>query len=352
MTDDEIFMSRCLELASNGLGNVAPNPMVGCVIIHDGKIIGEGFHRQYGKAHAEVNAINNAIEKHGEEILKHAHLYVSLEPCAHHGKTPPCTDLIVQKNIPQVTIGCSDTFSEVNGKGIQKLKAAGCKVQVGILEKECRELNRRFFIFHEKKRPFVILKWAQSMDGFIAPAILTNNNRRISNEHSHRLSHKWRSEEHAILVGANTVVTDNPQLTVREWSGRNPIRVVIDSSEKIPATSSVLDKSAPTIIFTKSKNIKTENTEWVGIDFSKNVLKSILNELHKRNIQSVIVEGGTITIQHFIEENLWDEARIFIADKFLNDGVIAPQINFIKKIKEEYSGNDKLYILRNPITEC
>ncbi len=348
MNPEEQYLSRCIELASNGLGYVAPNPMVGCVIVHDGLIIGEGFHQRFGEAHAEVNAINEVIQKHGVNILKQSHLYVSLEPCSHFGKTPPCADLLIQKNIPQVTIGCVDTFSEVSGQGIKKLKDAGIEVRIGILENECREINKRFFTFHEKKRPYIILKWAQSMDQFIAPANATIENRRISNDYSHKLSHKWRSEEQAILVGANTVKADNPRLTVRDLSGRNPIRIVIDSADMVDASSNVYDDDAPTIIFSGTKNLKKNDTEWIAIDFSKNTLHSILDVLHKRNIQSVIVEGGRITHQHFIEQNLWDEARIFIANKFINEGVKAPQIDFSKKVKEETVFDDRLFILRNP----
>lgn len=347
MTTDELYMSRCLELALNGLGNVAPNPLVGCVIVHDGKIIGEGFHRQFGQAHAEVNAISEVIQKHGDAILKQSHLYVSLEPCSHFGKTPPCADLIIEKNIPQVTIGCTDTYSEVNGQGINKLKAAGITVNTGILENECRQTNKRFFTFHEKKRPYIILKWAQSIDQFIAPANATEENRKISNEYSHKYSHKWRSEEQAILIGANTVKADNPLLTVRHWTGKNPVRIVIDPDNTVEANANVLNTDAPAIVFSGTKNLKQESIEWIAIDAMRNTLESILNELYKRNIQSVIVEGGRITLQHFIDQNLWDEARIFIADKFLHEGIKAPQINFSKKIHEEKIIDDRLYFLRN-----
>lgn len=347
MTPGELYMSRCLELASNGLGNVAPNPMVGCVLVHEGKIIGEGFHMKFGDAHAEVNAITEVVQKHGTDVLKHSHLYVSLEPCSHFGKTPPCTDLIIKNKIPRVTIGCLDTFSEVNGLGIEKLKAAGVEVSTGILENECREINKRFFTFHEKKRPYIILKWAQSIDRFIAPADATEENRRISNIYSHKHSHKWRTEEQAILVGANTVNIDNPRLTSREWAGKNPIRIVIDPEDTIDANANILNDDAPTIIFSGAKNLKQQTNEWLAIDFSQNALNTILGELFKRNIQSVIVEGGRITLQHIIDHDLWDEARVFISDKFLHKGVKAPLINFSKKTREENILDDKLYFLRN-----
>ncbi len=347
MTSEEQYMIRCLELASNGLGNVAPNPMVGCVIVYDGKIIGEGFHRKFGEAHAEVNAIHHVIEKRGEKILRSSELYVSLEPCSHFGKTPPCVDLILEKKIPKVFIGCTDTSSNVNGEGIKKLEAAGTEVQSGIFESHCREINKRFFIFNEKKRPFIILKWAQSMDKFLAPKKQTEENRWISNEYSRKLSHKWRSEQRGILVGTNTVIMDNPQLNVRDWAGKNPTRILIDRSLYLSETSHVLDNSAPTLIFNETKNHKEKNTEWVATDFSKNQLMPMINELYNRNVQSVMVEGGAFTLQNFIEQNLWDEARIFISNKFLNDGVKAPQIDFRKMILEEKILDDKLFILRN-----
>ncbi|MEO8087005.1 MAG: bifunctional diaminohydroxyphosphoribosylaminopyrimidine deaminase/5-amino-6-(5-phosphoribosylamino)uracil reductase RibD [Bacteroidota bacterium] len=347
MNTAEQFMSRCIELASNGLGNVAPNPMVGCVVVHEGKIIGEGFHKEFGKAHAEVNAINDVIEKHGAEILTQSELFVSLEPCTHFGKTPPCADLIIAKKIPKVFIGCMDTFSEVNGLGIKKLNASGIQLTTGILEQECRELNKRFFTFHEKKRPYIILKWAQSKDQFIAPKTITEENRWISNEHSRRLTHKWRSEEQAIMVGSNTVTTDNPGLTVRDWKGKNPLRIVIDPLNTIDNDARVLDQSAPALIFNETKNLQKGNTEWKAVDFSKNSLKAILQELYNRNIQSVIVEGGAFTLRNFIEQNLWDEARIFIANKFLDDGVKAPAFNFTQKKTEEIILDDQLYFFRN-----
>jgi diaminohydroxyphosphoribosylaminopyrimidine deaminase/5-amino-6-(5-phosphoribosylamino)uracil reductase len=340
-------MLRCLELAENGLGNVAPNPMVGCVIVHEGNIIGEGFHQKYGEAHAEVNAINAVIQKHGEEILTRSQLYVSLEPCTHHGKTPPCADLIIDKKIPEVIIGCEDPFPEVSGNGIRKLQQAGVKVQTGVLENECKDLNKRFFTFLEKERPYIILKWAQSTDQYIAPKDMTEDNRWISNEYSRKLTHKWRTEEQAILVGSNTVTADNPKLSSRHWIGRHPLRVVIDPMDSLDASSAVFDNSVPTLVFSESKKMLKEKTEWIAIDFSKNQLSFILDQLHARKIQSVIIEGGAFTLKQFIMQNLWDEARIFIADKFLNDGVKAPQIDFATKTTEENIMGDRLYTLRN-----
>jgi diaminohydroxyphosphoribosylaminopyrimidine deaminase / 5-amino-6-(5-phosphoribosylamino)uracil reductase len=347
MTADEQYMSRCMELASNGLGHVAPNPMVGCVIVRDGKIMGEGFHQRFGDAHAEVNAISHAIAKHGENVLGKSTLYVSLEPCAHTGKTPPCTRLIIEKKIPDVFIGCGDPFSEVNGAGIRELQKAGVRVHTGILEKECREVNRRFFTFHEKKRPYIILKWAQSLDRFIAPMNATVQTRWISNDYSRLRSQKFRTEEQAILVGSTTVNADNPRLTAREWSGKNPLRIVLDPQDSISPGASVLDASAPTIVFTRNRNHKAGSAEWMSVDLLESNLASVLRELHSRSIQSVIVEGGAFTLQKFIDQGLWDEARIFIAGKFLNDGVAAPRIDFTKKISQENILDDKLFILRN-----
>ena len=348
MTAAEEYLSRCLELAENGLGRVAPNPMVGCVIVHEDRIIGEGFHRQYGEAHAEVIAINEAIKNHGEKILEKSKLFVSLEPCSHTGKTPPCADLVIEKKIPEVYVGCRDPFPEVNGRGIKKMKDAGISIHEGILEYECREMNRRFICFHEKKRPYIILKWAQSLDGFIAPQKVTGENRWISNAQSRKLTHKWRSEEQAILVGSNTVVIDNPALTVRDWIGKNPLRVVIDPDDVVQQPAGVLDNAAPTLLFSKTKNLKQGISEWKSIDFSGDPEIAVLRELAGRKILSVIVEGGAYTLQRFIDTNLWDEARIFIAGKLLNDGLPAPRIDFNKKTNETVILDDRLFILRNP----
>jgi diaminohydroxyphosphoribosylaminopyrimidine deaminase/5-amino-6-(5-phosphoribosylamino)uracil reductase len=347
MNSPEEYMQRCLQLAALGLGNVAPNPMVGCIIVHDGKIIGEGFHQKFGEAHAEVNAINAVVQKHGEEILSASQLYVSLEPCTHHGKTPPCVDLIIAKKIPEVYIGCLDPFPEVNGGGVKKLQQSGVKVQTGILENECKAINKRFFTYQEKKRPYIILKWAQSADQFIAAKDTSEDNRWISNEFSRKLTHKWRTEEQSILVGSNTVTADNPRLSSRDWIGKHPLRVVIDPLDSLDHTSAVFDNSVPTLVFNESKKMLKENTEWIAIDFSKNQLSFIVDQLYARKIQSVIIEGGAFTLKQFIMQNLWDEARIFIADKFLNDGVKAPQIDFTKKITEERILDDNLYILIN-----
>ncbi|MEI7801981.1 MAG: bifunctional diaminohydroxyphosphoribosylaminopyrimidine deaminase/5-amino-6-(5-phosphoribosylamino)uracil reductase RibD, partial [Bacteroidota bacterium] len=314
MDENNLLMHRCFELAATGLGQVSPNPMVGAVLIHDGKIIGEGFHQQFGAAHAEVNAIINA-EENFPELISKSSLFVNLEPCSHFGKTPPCADLIIQKGIKKVFISNHDPNPLVSGKGIKKLREAGVTVTENILTDEGRELNKRFFTFHEKHRPFIILKWAQTADGFIAPS--SGNKMQISSEQSQILVHKWRSEEQAILVGKNTALTDNPQLNVRLWNGKNPIRLVIDSKLSLPNHLHLFDNTIQTIVFNSLKNEEQKNIRLVKFDFAENVLQQILSYLFSINIQSVIIEGGTVTLQKFIDANLWDEARIFIASKKL-----------------------------------
>ena len=329
MNFDKKYMLRCLELAKNGLGNVAPNPMVGCVIVYDEKIIGEGYHQEYGNAHAEVNAINSVKNK---TLLKESTLYVSLEPCAHFGKTPPCANLIVEHNIPRVVIACVDTFSEVAGKGIEKLKNAGIDVTVGVLEKEALELNKRFFTFHNKKRPYIILKWAETIDGFIDvdrsfdKLRMTNTDNWITSPLSKKLVHKWRSEETGILIGTNTALNDNPQLNVREWKGKNPTRIVIDLNNRLPQHLHIFDKTIPTIVFSLSKESEEQNLAFVKINDTSKLIVEILTELHRRNIQSVIVEGGATLLQTFIDQNLWDEARVFVGNKHFKTGLKAPNL--------------------------
>jgi len=336
-------MNRCIELARLGAGNVAPNPMVGCVIVSQGKIIGEGFHQKYGGAHAEVNAINAVSNP---EFLTKSTLYVSLEPCAHFGLTPPCSDLIVKNQIPRVVIGTTDPFSEVAGKGIEKLRKAGIKVEVGILEKECRELNKRFFTFHEKKRPYIILKWAQTLDGFIDMERNRENFGEptwITGDLALRMVHKIRSEEGAILVGTNTVEKDNPSLTVRHWAGKNPVRAVLDKNLRLSPALNMFDGSSKTLVFNAKKNEVTESTEWIKIDYEHEVLIQILNEFHHRNILSVIAEGGKQLLESFIHQNLWDEAHVFIGNKFFYSGISAPKIQG-KIFKSELLNTDWLKV--------
>ena len=339
MQNEEFFMQRCIDLAQKGKGRVAPNPVVGSVIVYNGKVIGEGYHERFGSHHAEVNAINNVKDK---SLLSKCTLYVSLEPCSHFGKTPPCSDLIIKHKIPEVVIGCIDTYSEVSGTGIEKMRNAGIDVEIGIMGKRSRELNKRFFTFHEKKRPYIILKWAKSKDGFIAPKDQKEPFWMTSKE-SKKLVHKWRSEEDAILIGRITAEKDNPSLTVREIKGDNPIRIVIDKDLKLSENLNLFNSESKTIIFNKIKSYNTSYSNYIKIDFN-NLINNILEELYKQNIQSIIIEGGTKTLQSFINDNLWDEARIFTANKKLVDGVKVPTIEG-KIISEKKIGVDKLRII-------
>lgn len=313
MSYNDTYIQRCLQIAKNGLGITRPNPMVGAVIVYDNRIIGEGYTSAYGGNHAEVNAINSVEDK---SLLAKSILYVTLEPCSHFGKTPPCSDLIVKHKIPKIVIGCIDDNPEVAGKGIAKLKNAECNVTVGVLEAECKAHHKRFFTFHNKKRPYIILKWAETKDGFIAPIIKDEQKPVwITNTYSRQLVHKWRTEEQAILVGTNTVVEDNPSLTVRDWVGENPIRVVLDRVLKLNSNFNVFNDEAETIRLTEQ-----------DIDFNKPIAIQICNLLYKQNINSAIIEGGSQTLQTFIDEELWDEARVFEGSTEFKEGVKAPEL--------------------------
>lgn len=344
MNQHEIFMERCLFLAKLGAGNVAPNPMVGSVVVHDGKIIGEGYHEKYGEAHAEVNAIQSVKDK---SLLKNSTIYVNLEPCAHFGKTPPCANLIIESEIPNVVIGCIDSYAEVAGKGIDKMEKAGIQVTVGVLEKESLELNRRFFTFHSKKRPYIILKWAQTMDGFMD--IDRSDKQKgifwITQPETQVLVHKWRHEEAAILVGKNTVSTDNPSLTCRAFEGNSPIRIVLDPKMRLDyGAFHVGDRSVKTYIFTEKKIVSSGLLEFIEItDFT---VAGILSKLYALNIQSVIVEGGKTTLTSFIDAELWDEARILTGTVFIGNGLEAPKINGILKSQDRL-GKDHLTIWKH-----
>lgn len=343
MSLSEIFMQRCLDLALLGMGDVAPNPMVGCVIVHDGTIIGEGYHQQFGQPHAEVNAIRSV---QNTELLMHSTLYVSLEPCAHFGKTPPCSDLIIESRIPRVVIGTVDPFAKVAGKGIERMRKAGIEVQAGVLEKECRELNRRFFTFHEKKRPFILLKWAQTLDGFIdTDRTEIQRPTWITNELSKRLVHKQRSEESAILIGTHTAQFDNPSLTVREWTGNQPIRMVIDRTLRLDPGLHIFNPKASTWIFTALEQLNSGNLTYIKLDFNQNILPQMLAELYARNILSVIVEGGNILLKSFLEADLWDEAFVYSGNQFFGKGVAAPNISG-ELIASENLDDCKLHIIR------
>jgi diaminohydroxyphosphoribosylaminopyrimidine deaminase/5-amino-6-(5-phosphoribosylamino)uracil reductase len=347
MPQHEIYMRRCLELAGLGIGNVSPNPMVGVVIVHNDKIIGEGYHQKYGEAHAEVNAVNQVVSKFDNyaELLKQSTIYVSLEPCAHYGKTPPCADLIIKHQIPKVIVGCRDPFDQVNGKGIEKLQAAGIEVIIGVLQEECRWLNRRFFTRVQKHRPYIILKWAQTEDGFFAPN--DNSQLWITGTESRKLVHQWRGEEDAILVGTNTAAIDNPQLNVRYGNGASPKRVIIDRKLKLNQGLNIFDQSVETFIFNEVKTEFDGKNKYIALeDFGRYVPEYILYQLYLQDIQSVIIEGGAHTLNAFIEAGLWDEARIFTGATILNNGIKAPQINGSAD-EEILSGNDRLRILYN-----
>lgn len=329
----EKYIKRCIELAKNGLGTTYPNPLVGSVIVYNDQIIGEGWHQKAGCPHAEVHAIQSVKDK---SLLSKATIYVSLEPCSHFGKTPPCSDLIIANKIPNVVIGTVDPFAKVAGTGIKKLIEAGANVTVGILEDECYELNKRFFTFHTKKRPYIILKWAESNDGFIAP--ITREEQKpvwITSELSRQLVHKWRSEEQAILVGTNTVLEDNPTLTTRNWYGNNPIRIVLDQNNKISKESHIFDSQAKTISISKNE-----------MPFDENLATNIASFLFEQNIQSVLIEGGTKTLQTFIDSNLWDEARVFKGAISFNKGIKAPEFNFASSSKTQLT-EDELVTFRN-----
>lgn len=331
MNIHEKYIKRCIELAQNGFGTTYPNPMVGSVIVYDGKIIGEGWHKKAGEPHAEVNAVRSVKDK---SLLKKATIYVSLEPCSHFGKTPPCCDLIIEHKIPNVVVGTVDPNEKVAGNGIKKLIASGANVIVGVLEKECNELNKRFFTFHQQKRPYIILKWAESQDGFLSPEKEINQDRKpiwITNQYSRQLVHKWRSEEQAILVGTKTVIDDNPKLNTRDWSGNNPVRVVLDQNNRISKDSFVFDNSVKTIIFTKSEtNLSSENTTFERIYFDENIIPQILSVLYQNQIQSIIIEGGLQTLQSFIDQNIWDESSHFCR-----------KYNFRKRNKSTSSSNEE-----------
>ncbi len=339
----ENYINRCIQLAKNGLGTTYPNPLVGSVIVYDGKIIGEGWHRKAGEPHAEVNAVNSVKDK---SLLAKATIYVSLEPCNHFGKTPPCCDLIIQHKIPNVVIGTVDPNSKVAGTGIKRLVEHGCHVTVGILEKECHELNKRFFTFHNKKRPYIILKWAESKDGFMAPLFKEKQEPVwISNAYSRQLVHQWRSQEQAILVGTRTVLDDNPKLDVRNWTGENPIRVVLDSTGKINNDYFVKDGKTKTIIITEQENLTLgENVIYESIIFDNQLTQKITDILYKYGIQSIIVEGGKQTLQTFIDHDFWDEARVFIGNISLNEGIKAPLLSGISKTTEIKDDQLKLFL--------
>jgi diaminohydroxyphosphoribosylaminopyrimidine deaminase / 5-amino-6-(5-phosphoribosylamino)uracil reductase len=348
MDADDLFMQRCIELARNGLGYVAPNPLVGSVIVYNNSIIGEGYHRKYGEAHAEVNAVQSVLNK---QLLAESTLYVNLEPCCHHGKTPPCTDLIIKHKIPRVVVGAVDPFGVVAGKGITKLRNHGVEVKVGVLKQHSMRLNKRFFTFHQKKRPYIILKWAQTADSFIdaerlpgAPAKPTW----ITSEKLRMLVHKWRTEEQAIMVGTITALKDNPQLNIRDWycSNEQPVRIVLDENLTLSEKLHLFDNSQKTLVFNQKVQKQEGMLYWIKSDFGKtNLLEVILEELTHHNIQSVIIEGGLKLLTAFINKGLWDEARIFQGSKFFEKGLKAPTLPG-KQFSQVFIGQEILYYVK------
>ncbi len=342
----ETYMERCLELARMGLGQTAPNPMVGAVVVFDNFIIGEGYHRKYGEPHAEVNAINSVKDP---SLLKQSALYVNLEPCSHTGKTPPCADLIIRSGIPEVIVGITDPNPLVSGKGIRKLKEAGIRVTVNVLPESCNELNRRFITFHAKHRPYVIIKWAETLDGFIDvvrgdPEIQEPT--WISNEISRMLVHKWRSEEQSVMVGTRTVIMDNPKLNVREWPGKSPVRLIIDRNLRLPHNLHVLDGQYPTVIFNDLKEESGTLTRFVKVDFDHDFLAQVMNHLYQSGIQSILVEGGRFLIESLMSAGLWDEIRVFKGSKLFGKGVPAPAMPALEP-EAYFIRKDTLLVYKN-----
>ena len=339
-SEELAYMHRCLELALLGMGHVAPNPMVGALLVFGDRIIGEGYHKHYGEAHAEINCLNS-VKKEDIGLMAKATLYVSLEPCAHHGKTPPCADAIISRKIAKVVVGCRDPFPEVNGRGIEKLKAAGVEVVEGVMENECRELNKRFFTFVRHHRPYIILKWAQGFNGVMASA--DGNRMLISNEFTNRIVHKWRAEESAILVGTKTALLDNPELTVRLWKGRSPIRVVIDKDLVLPKTHHLLDQKNKTIVFNSKIQKEEENLSYHKLFPGEDFLLQMAKTLHDMQIQSLIVEGGPALLKSFIDLRIWDEARIIANDNVqLSYGISAPLLSNARLVREEKLQSDTI----------
>jgi diaminohydroxyphosphoribosylaminopyrimidine deaminase/5-amino-6-(5-phosphoribosylamino)uracil reductase len=340
----EKYMRRCFDLAQQGAGFVAPNPMVGAVLVHNDLVIGEGYHHRYGEAHAEMNCIQQAIENGHKHLIQQSFLYVSLEPCSHFGKTPPCADLIIRNRIPGVFIGCRDPFPEVNGKGIEKLEAAGLNVVTGVLEEESKHINRRFFIYNTQHRPYIILKWAESADGKIAALGASSGSRLlISNEYTNRLVHKWRSEESAILVGTNTVQADDPELTTRLWPGPSPVRLIVDMELRLPIFSKIFTGPVRTVIFNTIKHEEDGHALYYQVTQDVSIVHQIINAAYQMNLQSVIVEGGAKLLQSFIDEGMWDEARVITnSDLTVINGLSAPKLKKEHKTTEEKILSDSI----------
>jgi len=345
MNSNEQYMHRCLELATKGAGYVAPNPLVGALLVHEGRIIGEGFHQKYGEAHAEVNCIES-VNPNDKFLIPNSTLYVSLEPCAHFGKTPPCAERIIKEGIQKVVIGCRDPFKEVNGKGIEKLMVAGIEVEQGILEQRCKDLNSRFFVYNLFHRPYIVLKWAATADGKIAN---TDYSRvLISNELSNRLVHKWRTEEAAILVGTRTAHFDDPHLTSRLWPGPNPVRLVVDMELRLPPMLHLFDQQIRTIVFNKIRHEERENLLYYQVTEDVELVHQVCNALYQLKIQSVLIEGGARLLQSFIDSGYWDEARVITNETLvIKSGIPAPQLNGGKFAKQMKLANDRIVFFKN-----
>ncbi len=336
-------MDRALELAYLGLGKVSPNPMVGCVIVKEGRIIGEGWHQHYGGPHAEVNAVNSVTDK---DIIKGSEVYVTLEPCSHHGNTPPCSDLLISHGVSSVYISNLDINPLVSGNGIQKMRSASIQVTLGIKEEEGSNLNKRFFTYYSKKRPYIILKWAQTIDRFIARKNF--DSKWISNEYSRQLVHKWRAEEDSIMVGANTALYDNPKLNIRDWTviDKQPLRIVVDPNLKVPADFFLFDGIQPTLVYNCKKSGQEHNLLWVKLNKEK-IIEEILSDLYRRKIQSVLIEGGSQLINSFISKNIWDEARIFVSNNTFGDGIKAPDLYHASLIEKDKIFEDEILYFKN-----
>lgn len=339
--NDEIYIERCLQLAEKGKGAVAPNPMVGALLVHQGRIIGEGFHQQYGKAHAEVNCFDSVTEQ-DRQFIPLSTMYVSLEPCAHFGKTPPCAHRIVKEAVKRVVICNTDPFEQVAGKGIQILESAGIEVVTGVLEEKGKWLNRRFFTFHQQKRPYIILKWAQTESGFFAPK--DHSRLQMTDEYSSRLSHQWRREESAILVGFTTAMNDNPQLIDRYGQANQPLRIAMDKDLKLPKSHHLLVQDYPTWIINQHKEVTMGHLHFIQLDFKQDFIPQLLNRLYQANIVSIIVEGGVQLLQSFIEAGIWDEARVFETPNVLSEGLLAPSLMKSPNIFETNLKQDKLKV--------
>lgn len=341
---DEVYMRRCFQLAETALGEVAPNPVVGAVLVHNDRIIGEGFHRKYCAAHAEVNAINS-VKDEDRALIPFATMYVSLEPCAHFGKTPPCADLLVRERVKRVVIANRDPFPDVDGKGIGKLTAAGIEVSTGVLEEEGWWLNRRFFTFHTKLRPYIVLKWAQTANGIIG---VPGKRLLISNPFTNRLVHKWRSEEAAILVGKNTALEDDPRLDNRYWQGSAPVRVLLDPSLAVPETAHIYNSTAPSIIINYNSEMTVGNITWLKADASRPLATEVCRILYEQKIQSVLIEGGAKTLTAFLEADLYDEVRVITNESLtVADGIKAPVPGNLVHLETQHIASDTVTVFRH-----